>query len=197
MRHRARTFALVLIGCGAAVLAATMITNVALDPQYVFGTPLTREDENANLRYHRLRQYQAARERVGGLLFASSRGKAIDPALLAAKAGPKAVARFDVTAGMITDHLPALEYVLRDKAARGERISAVLLLLDVDSFGKPPATNLNIDAFLPPELSGEPPFRFWWRYLTVSSFPCGAASWRTAGSARTRRRLRARSFPSA
>jgi hypothetical protein len=68
---------------------------------------------------------------------------------------------------MITDHLPALEYVLRDKAQRGEKIKAVLLLIDVDSFGKPPATNVNIDSFLPPELSGEHPARFWWRYLTV------------------------------
>ena len=39
---------------------------------------------------------------------------------------------------MITDHLPALEYVLRDKAARGEKIKAALLLIDVDSFGKLP-----------------------------------------------------------
>ena len=81
--------------------------------------------------------------------------------------GARTVAKFDVTAGMITDHLPALEYVLRDKAQRGEKIKAALLLIDVDSFGKPPATNVNIDSFLPPELSGEHPARFWWRYLTV------------------------------
>ena len=68
---------------------------------------------------------------------------------------------------MITDHLPALEYVLRDKAARGEKIKAALLLIDIDTFGKLPATNVNIDSFLPPELSGEHPARFWWRYLTV------------------------------
>ena len=86
------------------------------------------------------------------------------------KIGARAVAKFDVTAGMITDHLPALEYVLRDKAARGEKIKAALLLIDVDSFGKLPATNVNIDSFLPPELSGEHPARFWWRYLTVFQF---------------------------
>lgn len=165
-----RTFALVLIAGGVALLGATMITNFALDPQYVFGTPLTRDDENANYRYHRLRQYQAARERFDGLLFASSRGKAIDAEQLAAKASVDAVAKFDVTAAMMTDHLPALDYVLRDKAERGERIRAVLLLLDVDSFGKLPATNVNIDSFLPPELSGEHPLRFWWRYLTVYQF---------------------------
>jgi hypothetical protein len=71
---------------------------------------------------------------------------------------------------MITDHLPALEYVLRDKAARGEKVRAALLLIDVDTFGKLPATNVNIDSFLPPELSGEHPARFWWRYLTVFQF---------------------------
>jgi hypothetical protein len=68
---------------------------------------------------------------------------------------------------MISDHLPTLEYLLRDKAARGERLKAVLLMLDVDHFGKAPWTNINLDGFLPPEVSGEHPARFWWRYLTA------------------------------
>lgn len=165
-----RTFALMLLSGAFGLLAVTMAVNVSLDPQYVFGTPLTRHDENANYRYYRVREYQAQRERADGALFASSRGKAFDPDLLARKMGAASVAKFDVTGGMITDHLPALEYVLRDKAARGEKLRAVLLLLDVDSFGKLPGTNINIDSFLPPELSGEHPARFWWRYLTVFQF---------------------------
>jgi len=162
-----RTFAFALLAAALGLLAATMAMNFLLDPQYVFGTPLTRHDENANYRYHRLREYQAQRDRVDGLLFASSRGRAFDADLVAQKIGAEAVAKFDITAGMITDHLPMLEYVLRDKAQRGEKIRAALLLIDVDSFGKLPATNVNIDSFLPPELSGEQPARFWWRYLTV------------------------------
>ncbi len=90
--------------------------------------------------------------------------------ILSRRRSARGVAKFDVTAGMITDHLPALEYVLRDKAARGEKVRAALLLIDVDRFGKLPATNVNIDSFLPPELSGEHPARFWWRYLTVFQF---------------------------
>jgi hypothetical protein len=164
---RTRTFVFALLAGAFGALAATTAINFALDPQYVFGTPLTRLDENANYRYHRVRQYQVNREQVDGLLFASSRGRAFDADLVAQRTGAKAVARFDVTAGMITDHLPALEYVLRDKAARGEKIKTALLLIDVDTFGKLPATNVNIDSFLPPELSGEHPARFWWRYLTV------------------------------
>ena len=68
--------------------------------------------------------------------------------------------------GLVTDHLPLLQYVLSDKRARGERLKSVLLLVDLDLFGKSPWTNTNIDAFLPPALSGESPVRFWWRYLT-------------------------------
>jgi hypothetical protein len=165
-----RTFAWALLAGAFALLGAGMAANFALDPQYVFGTPLTSDDDNANYRYHRLRQYQAQRDRVDGLLFASSRGKAFDAGLVAQKTGAGRMAKFDVTAGMITDYLPALEYVLRDKAERGEKLRAVLLLIDVDSFGKPPSTNVNIDSFLPPELSGEHPARFWWRYLTVFQF---------------------------
>ena len=106
--------------------------------------------------------------------------------------GARTVAKFDVTAGMITDHLPALEYVLRDKAQRGEKIKAALLLIDVDSFGKPPATNVNIDSFLPPELSGEHPARFWWRYLTVFQL----RMWRGIIAYRMRGADRAASEPS-
>ena len=167
---RPRTFVVAMLAGAFGVLVATMAINFALDPQYVFGTPLTREDDNANYRYHRLQQYQANRDRIDGLLFASSRGKAFDAELVAQKIGAEAVAKFDVTAGMITDHLPALEYVLRDKASRGEKLRAVLLLIDVDIFGKLPSTNVNIDSFLPPGLSGEHPARFWWRYLTVFQF---------------------------
>jgi len=165
-----RTFVLALLAGALALLAGTMAINFTLDPQYVFGTPLTRLDDNANYRYHRVREYQAKRDRVDGLLFASSRGRAFDPGPVAQKIGATAVAKFDVTGGMITDHLPALEYVLRDQASRGRRIRTALLLIDVDSFGKLPGTNVNIDSFLPPELSGEHPARFWWRYLTVFQF---------------------------
>lgn len=164
---RPHTFVLTLLVAAFGLLAATMAINFTLDPQYVFGTPLTRLDDNANYRYHRVREYQAKRDRVDGLLFASSRGRAFDADRVAQKIGANEVARFDVTAGMITDHLPALEYVLRDKSSRGEKVRAALLLIDVDFFGKSPATNINIDSFLPPELSGEHPARFWWRYLTV------------------------------
>ncbi len=167
---RPHTFAIALLTGAFGLLAATMGINYTLDPQYVFGTPLTRHDENANFRFHRVREYQAQREQVDGLLFASSRGRAFDAGLLAEKLGARAVAKFDVTAGMITDHLPALEYLLRDKATRGEKIKAALLLIDIDTFGKLPSTNINIDSFLSPELSGEHPSRFWWRYLTVFQF---------------------------
>src|SRR5436305_2832802 len=165
-----RTFVLALLAGAFGLLAATIAFNYALDPQYVFGTPLTRLDDNANFRFRRVREYQAQRDKVDGLLFASSRGRAFDAGLMARKMGARAVAKFDVPTGMITDQLPALEYVLRDKGTRGEKIKTALLLIDVDTFGKLPATNVNIDSFLPPEVSGEHPARFWWRYLTVFQF---------------------------
>ena len=80
-----RTFAFALLAGAFGLLAATMALNFALDPQYVFGTPLTRLDDNANYRYHRVREYQGKRDQVDGLLFASSRGRAFDAALSRAR----------------------------------------------------------------------------------------------------------------
>ena len=71
---------------------------------------------------------------------------------------------------MITDHLPVLERAIRDKAARGERLKQVFLLLDVDLLGERPSTNRNPQTHLHPDLTGEDPVRFWVRYLTAIQF---------------------------
>jgi hypothetical protein len=164
---KVRTFALAVIGAAFALLVGTMATNVLVDPEAVFGTHPGSVRVNANSRYLRYLDYRDARAHPDGAIFASSRGNGFEHADLARALGVPSVANFSFTYGMISDHLPTLEYLLRDKAARGERLRAVLLMLDVDHFGKPPWTNINLDGFLPPEISGEHPARFWWRYLTA------------------------------
>jgi hypothetical protein len=151
-------------------LAATMAANVVIDPQNVFGTRLVRTHLNPNTRYAALRNYQADPNRYEAVQFASSRGNPFDRDLLARQLGVGAVANFSVPFGLLTDHLPVLQFLLRDKAARGERLKAVFLVLDADFFGKQPWTNINIDSFQPPAISGENPLRFWWRYLTAFQF---------------------------
>jgi hypothetical protein len=163
----ARAFALCFVAILAALLAGTMTANVAIDPEAVFGTHPGAPRVNANSRYTRFVAYRDGNARPDGVLFASSRGTGFDPAALARALGVNGVANFSVNYGMVTDHLPVLEYLIREKAARGERLKSVLLLIDVDHFGKAPWTNINLDGFLPPEVSGEHPARFWWRYLTA------------------------------
>jgi hypothetical protein len=72
--------------------------------------------------------------------------------------------------GMISDHLPLLKFILRDKASRPVKLKHVFLLLDADFFGRQPWTDHNINSFLPPALSGEPAGRYWWRYLTAFQY---------------------------
>jgi hypothetical protein len=162
-----RTFALAVVGAAFALLLGTMVANVAIDPEAVFGTHPGSVRVNSNSRYLRYLEYRDAREHPDGAIFASSRGNGFERADLARALGVPSVANFSFTYGMISDHLPTLEYLLRDKAARGGQLKAVLLMLDVDHFGKVPWTNINLDGFLPPEISGEHPARFWWRYLTA------------------------------
>ena len=151
-------------------LSLIVAANVLIDPEGVFNTGLIVKHANANGRFEVLHNYQAAPDSYDAVLFASSRGGAFDRGLLAELMGARGVANFSVAFGLLSDHLPALEYLLRDKQARGERLKAVFLVLDADFFGKTPWTNLNIDSFLPPEESGESRFRFWWRYLTAFQF---------------------------
>jgi hypothetical protein len=169
-RRPARRYVVVTVAIATAWLAVTMAANILVDPQGVFGTNLVPAHFNPNARYQALRDYAAAPERYDAVLFASSRGNVYDRALLAERLGVRGVANFAVPFGLLTDHLPALEFLLRDKAARGGRLAAVFLVLDADFFGKAPWTNVNIDSFLPPQISGESRFRFWWRYLTAFQF---------------------------
>jgi len=162
-----RAFALCFVTILAVLLAGTMTANVAIDPEAVFGTHGDAPRVNANSRYTRFVAYRDGNARPDGVLFASSRGTGFDPAALARALGANGIANFSVNYGMVTDHLPVLEYLIREKAARGERLRSVLLMVDVDHFGKAAWTNSNLDGFLPPAVSGEHPARFWWRYLTA------------------------------
>jgi hypothetical protein len=173
-----RAFALAVIGLAFALLAGTMALNVGIDPEAVFRQNHSTPRVNGNSRYQRYLEYRDAREHPDGVIFASSRGNGFDRKELADALGVPSVANFSFTYGMISDHLPTLEYLLRDKAARGETLKAVWLMLDVDHFGKPPWTNINLDGFLPPEVSGESPARFWWRYLTAFQFRVWSATLR-------------------
>ena len=166
----ARTFSLILMTGGFLLFASTMAANVLLDPEGVFGTNLFPHSVNWNERNDALRRYKQTSSTTDGLLFSSSRGSYLDPDLLARNMGAAHLLSLSVSYGLMTDHLPIFEYILHDKAARGQRIKSVLLLLDLDFFGKQPWTNNSINSFLSPELTGEPTVRYWWRYLTAFQF---------------------------
>lgn len=185
---KARRFALVLMAGGGLIFGATIAANVLFDPEYVFGTNLFPKTVNWNERAAKLKQYRKEAPEVDGLLFSSSRGNLLDNTLLARTMGVSHLLSLSVSYGMITDHLPIFEYIVRDKATRGEHLKSIALLLDPDFFGKKPWTNSNINSFLPPELSGESPFRYWWRYLTVFQYRL----WRDVFRAGTAPSLRAK-----
>lgn len=171
---------LVLIAGAALLFAATCAANVLLDPEYVFRTGLFPQTVNRNERNGRLEQYKKEPRGVDGLLFSSSRGNVLNLDQLANGMNVLHLMSVSVSYGMVTDHLPIFEYILRDKAARGEHLKAVMLLLDADFFGKQPWTNSNINSFLPPELSGESSVRYWWRYLTVFQYRLWRDVWRAS-----------------
>lgn len=166
----AKQFSLTLIAGAALLFVSTVAANILLDPQHVFHTNLFPKGVNWNERAGKLDLYKRAASKVDGLIFSSSRGNMLPMDSLAEGMGVSHLFNLSVSYGMLPDHLPIFEYILADKAKRGQHIKAVMLLLDPDFFGKPAWTNSNINSFLPPELSGESPVRYWWRYLTVFQY---------------------------
>jgi hypothetical protein len=165
---------LALAASGAALFAAVAMTNLIIDPQFAFGTGLI-PSPFTNDRLTRFAAYQAAADSYDSLLFGSSRGRLISRDELGNRTNAR-VADFTIGGGMMSDHLPVLEFVVRQKASRKRKLKAVLLLLDIDNFGTPPITNLYNSTLLPPELTGESRVRFWWRHLTWIQF----RTWRYA-----------------
>ena len=166
----ARSFVLSVIAGASLLLGATLCANVLTDPQGVFGIDIVAQSADPNWRYLLFKQYERDAPNVDGIIFGSSRAAYIDSGAFGERIGGRQVLRFAVPYGLITDHLPFLLYVLNDKRARGEQLKSVLLLLDLDLFGKAPWTNSNINAFLPPAVSGKSIPRFWWRYLTAFQY---------------------------
>jgi hypothetical protein len=170
LRLRPRSYAIAAIAIGFAGLLAVMAANVLIDPQGVFGTGLFVPVVDPNLRYVELKAYEAAPDHYDGFLFSSSRGGAFDGKAVAKRLGVHAVVKFSVQAGQMSDYLPMLEYLLRNRTEGRTHIAAIFLLLDADWFGTQPWTNNNINSFLPPGVGNESRWYFWWRYLTVFQF---------------------------
>src|SRR5262245_14092532 len=155
-----RTYALVLSAAGALLFLAVIAANVIIDPQGVFGTGLLPRSANANTRYLSVAEYQSAPDRYDGIVFGSSRA-AFPLGELSRHMNGARFLTFAVSLGTLTDHLPMLEFVVRDKTRRSERLRAAFLLLDADGmldeqrFGAHPVTGRLIYRLMPPALSGE------------------------------------------
>ena len=181
-----RTYALTLSFVGVFLFLAVVCANVMLDPQAVFRANVHPYAGNTNDRFQRFRDYQASPDRFDGLVFGSSRASHVPLDELSRRLSGVNFSNFGVTAGLITDHLPVLEYVLRHKA-RNTRLRAVFLLLDIDYFGTQPVTNKTIATMLPPALTSESNVLSWWRQLTAIQFKAWRAAirraWMTPGAA--------------
>jgi hypothetical protein len=162
-----RTYVLRLMAAAFAAFACVAAVNLIVDPEEVFHTGLVGASANPNDRYMRYYDYASGAERYDGLLFGSSRSRAVSLKGLSARMNGATFARFSVSFGSIIDYVPMLEYVLRDKDRRGERLRAVFLLLDAEDFGLRPPADKSIQQLLPPAMSGRSAFSFWWTNLTA------------------------------
>jgi hypothetical protein len=165
-----RTYALAISAIGFGLFVAVVGANLVIDPQNVFGTGLLPRSPNANDRYEKLLAYQEAPQRYDALFFGSSRANVMPLDELSRSMGGVSFASFAVVGGMVIDHLAALEFIIREKTKRGERLRAVFVLIDVDAMGRRPYTNETNQFLMPPVLSGEQPARFWWKNLVTIQF---------------------------
>jgi hypothetical protein len=171
-----RTYAIMLSAFAVSLFLGVAGMNLFLDPMGVFGTNLLPRPKNFNDRYVKFSQYQSRSGQYDGVVFGSSRLNAIPIAEVSRHTGGISYANFGVVGGMLSDHVTVLDFVLREKTARGQHIRSVFILLDADLFGRRPFTNESLQFVWPPALTGESPLRFWWRNLVAIQFQ----AWRSA-----------------
>jgi hypothetical protein len=181
---RAKTYSLTLVASALTLFAAVASLNLVLDPQAAFGTRLVPSSFR-NDRFVQFAAWQAAADTYDGVLFASSRGRFIPPDELGQRMHAN-FAAFTLEGGTLSDHVPLLAYIVRQQAARGKPLKAVMLLLDIEEIGNPPAALVFDNTVMPPEVTGESKLRFWWRHLTWVQLRAwrGAIreAWRLAGA---------------
>jgi hypothetical protein len=165
-----KVYALALSALLAAAFVAIVAANVLIDPQGVFETNLVPRRLNVNDRYRTFTAYQPAEDRYDGLVFGSSRARYLPREELSARMNGVRFADFAVNGGLLTDHVPVLEYALRPTTGQKARLRAVFLLIDIDNFGTEPLTDRYNNTWLPPALSGENRIRFWWRHLVAVQY---------------------------
>ena len=159
-----RTYCLSLVATAFTLFALVAGLNLVLDPQAAFGTRLVPSSFR-NDRFVQFAAYQAAADTHDGVLFASSRGRFIPHDELGNRMNAN-FATFTLDGGTLSDHVPLLEFIVRQKTARQKPLKAAMLLLDVEEVGNPPAALLFDNTVMPPEVTGENKLRFWWRHLT-------------------------------
>jgi hypothetical protein len=183
-----KQFALSLIAAGAGLFGVVVAANVIVDPQAVLGTSLLGHVELPNQRYSAFEDFLARPQRYDGLIFGSSRGPGIDPKRLSRELDGSVFADFSVSSGQISDHVPVLEYAVRDKDPRRKRIRAVFLMLDADYFGVRQIGRNAMHMLPHPVLAGEARGRFIWRHLTAIQMRAWTLSvrqwWRRRGGTR-------------
>lgn len=167
---RPKVYALGLTAMAAALFLGTVTANITIDPQRVFGTGLLCSPLNQNDRYLALARYEEQADHYDALFLSSSRGGAFSIDELSRRMNGSRFARFSMPGAQVGEYLAILDHVIRGKADRNLRLSAVFMLLDIDSLGGRPVSKLGLQYQLPPALTGESMGRFRWRYLVAIQF---------------------------
>jgi hypothetical protein len=166
----ARTYSFSIIGTALLLFWSGVAANLLLDPQRIYWRDPSIVTATANVRYAKSTLYMASPDRYEGFFLSSSRGYAVPLDELSRDFGGVGVASFSMSIGVIPDYLVVLKFLLRDKQSRHSRLQAIFMLLDIDTVGSRPVTELTVQGSWPPQVTGEGVLPFWWRNLTAIQF---------------------------
>src|SRR5262245_29262450 len=153
MAMRPKVYALGLTAMAAALFLGTVTANITIDPQRVFGTGLLCSPLNQNDRYLALARYEEQADHYDALFLSSSRGGAFSIDELSRRMNGSRFARFSMPGAQVGEYLAILDHVIRGKADRNLRLSAVFMLRDNDSLVGRPVWKLCLDNYLTPALT--------------------------------------------
>lgn len=132
----ARRFAQLAISLAGAFLTVCVTANLLIDPYGVFGTRLLPSHISTNYRHFTYARYLRERATIDTIVLGSSRvGLAFDPATVEAALPGRRVAQFWAQAGTVSDALPIVRAVMRDRERGLTRVDTAILVLDLQLLG--------------------------------------------------------------
>ncbi len=159
-----RKFNLIILASALTFVLLLVLTNLVIDPFYIFRTPFFKIQYQVNDRYAKISFLKRHWGQYNGLIMGSSRMFFTEPAMLDRYIPGARFYNFSTLGATTYEHMLHIKYLL----SNGYPLKHLYIGLDVEAALDLKAHNDSDSlVMLHPDISGKNPITFYWSFLTI------------------------------